>query len=629
MLETRARRLLLESLRPPEGYAFSEAVATTFTLDLVALLTAPLAFTMFDWQDADGRPQADPLALLESLRRHADSVHLFCQAGYVSVPPADQRLLGWLERTVVEVRRPEGGPFHPKVWVLRFTADGRPIRYRVLVSTRNLTFDRSWDTLLVLDGDVREGDADTREGPALADFVTALPRLALRQPVAPRVAETVERMAGEIRRTKFEVPEPFEDFRFLPLGRSLWNALGKPEKKHPEWTGFDHRRVDRLLVVSPFLSPEALRRMSTPGAGDILVSRLDAVLGIPGEVLRRFQDVYVMAPDAEGEPVEADGEVSERPALSGLHAKLFVADQGRYATAWTGSANATGSLGGDGVELLVELMGGKKGQCGVDAILGGAEGRGGLRGLLQRYEIPAQDPVGDVVQWELERKMDEFRSLVAEAGLALEVGDGGSPELFQVILTAPPSFQAALPAGAFLRVRPVTRARATAVAWAPDKDARLDLGVSPFEGLTTFFAFSATVTHQDRSLECEFVLNLPETGMPTDRRERMLRAALGDRRQVLRFLMLLLADNGLDVQHLLRVSSAVDGRSPGTDGEMVAATDLLESMLRAIDRDPEKIDRVERFVADLRKTPAGAALLPPELDGLLAPIVAVRRESLR
>ncbi len=37
---------------------------TTFTLDLVALLTAPLAFTMFDWQDADGRPQADPLALL-------------------------------------------------------------------------------------------------------------------------------------------------------------------------------------------------------------------------------------------------------------------------------------------------------------------------------------------------------------------------------------------------------------------------------------------------------------------------------------------------------------------------------------------------------------------------------------
>ena len=45
---------------------------TTFSLDLLALLTAPLAFTFFDWQDAEGRPNQDPLALLEALRRYAD-----------------------------------------------------------------------------------------------------------------------------------------------------------------------------------------------------------------------------------------------------------------------------------------------------------------------------------------------------------------------------------------------------------------------------------------------------------------------------------------------------------------------------------------------------------------------------
>ncbi|MCC7137590.1 MAG: phospholipase D family protein [Planctomycetes bacterium] len=622
MLETRHRRLFLEALRPPGGYAFSEAVCTTFTLDLLSLLTAPLAFTMFDWEDADGRPQADPLALLESLRRHADNIHLFCQAGYVSVPPAEQRLLGWLEQSVIEVKKPDGGPFHPKVWVLRFTADGEPVLYRVLVSTRNLTFDRSWDTLLVLEGDVRDGESETRQGPALADFLTALPRLALRQPVAEQVQAAVDRVAREIRRTKFEVPEPFEDFRFQPLGRSLWNALGKPQKKHPEWTGFDHRRVDRLLVVSPFLSPPALRRMSEPGAGDILVSRADAVTGVPGDDLRRFGDVFVLAPQAEGEPSEAQ---SDGPTpLAGLHAKLYVADQGRYATIWTGSANATGSLFGDGVEFLVELRG-TKGKCGVDAALGGADGQVGLRGLLQRYEVPAVDVPGDAVQRELERRREVVRTAVAEGGLSLDVSPGDAASAFRVRVLIPGGFDATIPAGAVLRVRPVTRARATAAPWPTSPAPAIDLGTSPFEGLTTFFAFSVVVHHEGRTLEDEFVVNLPATGMPADRRERLLRSALGDRRQVVRFLLLLLADSGLDVQRLLRGSS--EGSEDTQVGHVagLGEADLLESLLRALDRDPAKVDRVDQFVRDLAKAPDGAALLPSDLEGLLAPILEVRR----
>ncbi|MBX9719438.1 MAG: hypothetical protein K2X36_11450, partial [Microbacteriaceae bacterium] len=82
MLDPRGRQLLLAALRPPDGFRFDCAVGTTFALDLIALLTAPLAFAMFDWQDDEGRltadpagPGADPLALLESLRRCADRIH--------------------------------------------------------------------------------------------------------------------------------------------------------------------------------------------------------------------------------------------------------------------------------------------------------------------------------------------------------------------------------------------------------------------------------------------------------------------------------------------------------------------------------------------------------------------------
>ena len=69
MLRTRERSLLLDNLRPPPGYHLRRAIGTSFTLDLIALLTAPLAFTFFDAHDDDGAPVADPVALLEALAK--------------------------------------------------------------------------------------------------------------------------------------------------------------------------------------------------------------------------------------------------------------------------------------------------------------------------------------------------------------------------------------------------------------------------------------------------------------------------------------------------------------------------------------------------------------------------------
>jgi hypothetical protein len=42
MLRPHDRRVLIEALRPPQGYTVDRALATTYSLDLVALLIAPL-----------------------------------------------------------------------------------------------------------------------------------------------------------------------------------------------------------------------------------------------------------------------------------------------------------------------------------------------------------------------------------------------------------------------------------------------------------------------------------------------------------------------------------------------------------------------------------------------------------
>ena len=97
MLEPTQRQHLLQTLCPPEGYELAFAIGTTYSLDLLALLSVPLAFAQFDWEDDAGRPSADPLALLEALRRYADRLHIFCQVGSIAVPTKAQLLFGYLE----------------------------------------------------------------------------------------------------------------------------------------------------------------------------------------------------------------------------------------------------------------------------------------------------------------------------------------------------------------------------------------------------------------------------------------------------------------------------------------------------------------------------------------------------
>ena len=46
--------MLLEALRPPPGYTLNHALGTSFSLDLMALVAAPLAFTAYAWEDEDG-----------------------------------------------------------------------------------------------------------------------------------------------------------------------------------------------------------------------------------------------------------------------------------------------------------------------------------------------------------------------------------------------------------------------------------------------------------------------------------------------------------------------------------------------------------------------------------------------
>ena len=637
MLGTRERTLLLENLRPPAGYRLRRAVGTSFTLDLMALLTAPLAFTFFDAHDEDGAPLADPVALLEALRRHAERVTLFCQAGAIGVPTPDQKLLAYLEGSVIEVQ-PErkGGIFHPKVWVLNFESEKGPAIYRVLCLSRNLTFARAWDTCLRLEGKLME-EGDYPRNEPFADLLLELPRLAVRQPIKVELQEELERMAREVRRVGFEPPRPFNDFHVHNFG--LGGRRGWP---FPE--------AGRSLVVSPFLVGSTVQDLVRQHGLEVLISRPEAFENVVRRVGREAlpRTCYVLSPgagldarDAEEEAEQPDGPppVEDRIELAGLHAKLFLFESGAKSRLFTGSANSTSAAFNANVEVLVELVGRTK-DCGIDALLGLEEDPRleTLRSLLQEYQPPTCPGPGPCHR-KLEREAERLARELAAVPFAAMVQDVDAEQRWDMTLLGD---LPEIPGGADVKVWPATATLPSEAALRVERRKEaLHQPVGPagreyptakfedisFEALTAFFAFEVVLREEQCEVRRRFAVTAELVGAPENRKERLLRSLLHDRGRVLQLLFLILMGEGADVLTFVQAERRGGMTTQGSFGGWGQGT-LLEALLRSLSRNPRRIDDVARLISDLERTPEGKDLLPEGLNEIWEPVWAAR-ETLR
>jgi hypothetical protein len=133
---------------------------------------------------------------------------------------------------------------------------------------------------------------------------------------------------------------------------------------------------------------------------------------------------------------------------------------------------------------------------------------------------------------------------------------------------------------------------------------------------------SATGTSGEYTHTKRFVLNLPLEGGPADRRERILRTVLRDRARVLRFLLLLLGD----MDSLLTGDIALPGEASNERGESGRSPDatLLEPMVRALHREPARLDQIAKVVEELKGGKEGN-LLPEHFEELWEAIWSVRR----
>jgi hypothetical protein len=611
------RGTLLAALRAPEHYAFDSAVGTTFSLDLLALIAVPLTFTFFHLEGEDARTPEDPIVLLEALRQHSGRLAIFCQAGQIAIPHAHKLLYSYLEDSVFEVAaKSRHGVFHPKVWALRYApkdaATELPVRYRLLCLSRNLTFDRSWDTMLVLEGDLTDRAYAFGDNHPVGDFFAALPDLAVR-PVSEKAREQVSKVAYEIRRVRFELPQGFNKLAFHSFGL----------KQGDRWPF--HVRKDRALIVSPFVVPAFLKRMAQNCDDITLVSRLDTLSGLSGTDLAPCQELYVLDPAAETAVEAEESSPDEQPtasefntSLTSLHAKLYVIEQGWYAQLWTGSANATQAAFHHNVEFMVRLTG-KKSRVGIDQFLTQIENQTTFRDLLRPY-APGDKVVLDNALETLEQQAVRIQRQLARLPLtATVVGPGDEEELYQLALSLPESGASfELPANAELWCWPITLNEERCVPGHLDREPVAQFALS-LEALTSFFAFEIRTAADKVEARKRFVLKVPLQNAPVGRQERILRHLLGDRSKVLRYLLMLLAGEE-DVHELLDVLLATHRAGAGRNGSGRDRISFFEPLVRALARDPDKLIRAHRLVDDLARDPDGADLLPEGFLDIWKPI---------
>ena len=138
-------------------------------------------------------------------------------------------LLAFLEDAVHPVTPPKRGgrvSSEAVASALHARAPRTPVWYRLLVLSRNLTFDRSWDVALILDGELLDRQRRSSPNRPLAEFFAALPAMAQaagHDLPSGAAAIALSCSPTEVRRVEWSLPEAFDDIAFHPIGHD-----GKP-----------------------------------------------------------------------------------------------------------------------------------------------------------------------------------------------------------------------------------------------------------------------------------------------------------------------------------------------------------------------------------------------------------------
>lgn len=336
-LDPDGRSTLRDVLLPPDGYRLERALGTAYSLDAETLVTIPLFAAGLGAEDLErsvGISKVYELGARLTLLVQGDRIG-------ISRRWATSRPLLRLVGDAVVPCSIRDGSFHPKLLVLVFASIDDPGKqlFRIVIATRNLTTDNSWDSVVVLD----EAPGGVRI-PGLAEAVGGLAQF-VNDPSHPAV-ERCRQMSVALENVSFQPLPGVTDLELRLFHRGSKNA-GEVLKKI---------KGDDLLIISPFVRQGFLEMLAAQaGAGKTHRWLVTRPVDVPDTAFLDYQ-VFKIADAAMPVNELSDSEDGEggQGRLVGLHAKIYISSSKKGGTRMVvTSANATPSGWMRNVEVAV------------------------------------------------------------------------------------------------------------------------------------------------------------------------------------------------------------------------------------------------------------------------------------
>lgn len=368
------RFVFRDILSVPYECEIEKVIATTYSLDITALISCmiPLAFS----DDVSSHIFKNKIATFTALRALSKKLVVFCDLSQIKQMNVQKEFAVLLENLIVPVNLPqnENGDFpsfHPKMWLIQFRKKDGSHFYRLVVLSRNISYDKCYDTCFVLESS--DSHLKTRRTKPLIEFLQYLldsvddekyPLLhSQKKLLSDFIADlTSEKVCFSLDDERF----PDDDFDIFPLfnsnyrksfSKTLFSTNQAPEKE----------KYDSVFLMSPFVSAGFLDEISSCTKADVkanLLTRKTVVDSI-GEKYNQFFDGYILN-SAIVEPnlsMEDSDEVNEeeksdavgKSILNDIHAKIFALKKKKHTDFYIGSANATYSALNRNVELMVRI----------------------------------------------------------------------------------------------------------------------------------------------------------------------------------------------------------------------------------------------------------------------------------
>ena len=592
-------------LSPPAGFYLDFAVGTTYSLNLDALVGASLSLGLSE--ETDSELMNNPVCLLEALRSVGDKVALFCESGQIQMPTKVTSLYVLLEKIVFTVRTAKRKgiaaypSFHPKFWLIRYKNNVEEFRYRVIVLSRNLTFDRSWDVTYYMDGKVV--DTPSIKNEPVCDFLRyLLARIPSGQNGRAK-AKAIKKLINELPCVEFEPPEKeFYDFEFIPNG---------VKKANGEFYRFEKTKLftdtfQEILIISPFLSGDIIQsfnnrneRSFIRGARHVLITREMSLGKLSEEIAKKkiaLKDIcnfrfYTM----RDKVVDGETAISENTLdvqKQDIHAKVYMIRKYSDADLYLGSLNASHNALYGNVEFMLRLRA-KNRYLNLDKLMASLFGseKDGSDNPFQ--EVTLENAIVD--EDDKERKaLDSIIKTISQSRPLASVRQ--EEDFFTVTV----HFGDCDIKDYKVDVRPLLSKKEE-----PFENDILFSNLSVTQ-LSEFYAISVS----DGQKTVERVLVIPTAGLPEDREKAVVSSVVSNKDCFYRYIAFLLGDDS--ILSILESKTAEGTHVASGTGHAYQAPALYEKMLQTAASAPEKFKGIEY----LMKTLAGDEVVPDDFKKL-------------